>query len=366
MISALAPQFPEQRIDCSYGLDPAGQWRYYTRPTPGDANGSSPVRQIAASVHFSVQRGFFSDPFQLSLATETPNAVIRFTIDGSVPSGTNGTLYTNSILINTTRVVRAAAFATGCLPSVVKTHTYFYGLPATRQLLPALSLVTATNNLFGPTGIMEVRPRNTTKHGIAWERPVSAEWIRPEDNGGFQIDCGIRVQGGDYVRARYDPKGSLPFNKYSFRLYFRGDYGPGRLDYPVFPNCPVRSFDSISLRAGMNDPSNPYIRDELVRRLSADTGLVASHGTFVNLFINGVYKGYYNPAEHISADFLQSWLGGDGNWDLLAQSGEVQEGDMVAWNALRSWVSNKDLNIRANYQPPAGWIWRILRITCCP
>ena len=32
-------------------------------------------------------------------------------------------------------------------------------------------------SLFGPTGIMEVRPRNTTKHGIAWERPGSLELI---------------------------------------------------------------------------------------------------------------------------------------------------------------------------------------------
>jgi len=110
--------------------------------------------------------------------------------------------------------------------------------------------VTANTNLFGATGIMEVNPRNTTKHGIAWERPVSVEYIQPWDNDGFDLEAGLRIQGGGYVRERYDPEGSLPFSKYSFRLYFRGDYGTSRLEFPIFPGSAVTDFDKIVLRAG--------------------------------------------------------------------------------------------------------------------
>lgn len=339
-VSEFHPTFPEQRNDVSFGLDANGAWRYFHTPSPGAANGVSTITNVVAPVHFSVQRGFFSTPFTLRLATETPGATIRYTFDGSVPTEANGMEYTEPLTIDRVRIVRAAAFKTNHLPSIVRTHTYLFNVPLSRRRLPALSLVTATNNLFGRTGIMEVNPRNTTKHGIAWERPVSAEFIRPEDNEGFQVDCGIRIQGGAYIRERYDYRTSaLPESKYSFRLYFRGDYGPGRLEYPLFPDTTVRSFDTIVLRAGMNDPTNPFIRDELARELASDLGQPAAHGTFVHLFLNGQYKGYYNPTERIDIDFLRTYHGGGDDWDLIAQSSEIREGDAQAWNALRNYVN---------------------------
>lgn len=351
VVSELAPKYPPQRNNYSYGLTAAGDWRYFATATPGGVNGASLISAMVEPVHFSVSRGFFGKPFNLSLACATPEAWIRYTTNGSLPTETNGVLYTNLIPVTATRIIRAAAFRTNWLPSRVDTHTYLVNLPVSRRYLPALSLVTASNNLYGQSGIMEVNPRNTTKHGLAWERPVSAELIRPEDNGGFHLDCGIRVQGGGYVRNLYDYRSSqLPYNKYSFRLYFRGDYGPGRLEYPLLPGITLQSFDAVSLRAGMNDPTNPYIRDELVRQLESDVGQVAAHGTFVNLFLNGVYKGYYNPTERIGSDFFRAWHGGTNDWDLMAMSGEVREGDNVAWEQLRAFIRTNSLAVATNYQ----------------
>ena len=102
-------------------------------------------------------------------------------------------------------------------------------------------------------------------------------------------------------------------------------------------------FDHLVLRAGMNDRVNPFIRDELVRRLHADMGQVAAHGTFVNLFVNGEYKGYYNPTERVRSSFMQAHHGGGAEWDVLTVDGEAQEGDDVAWNALRNLVEGEDV-----------------------
>ena len=348
--SELAPVFPEQRNDFSYGLDPDGEWKYHATPRPGLPNGISTITGLVAPVEFSVKRGFFVGSFQLSLHTATPGAEIRYTFDGTEPTPTTGFAYNGLVLIDRTRIVRAAAFKTGLLPSLTRTHTYIFNPAASLRYLPALSLVTAPNNLYGATGIMEVNPRNTTQHGMAWERPVSVELIRPEDNGGFQIDAGIRVHGGGYIRERYDYRTtSLPASKYSFRLYFRGDYGPTKLDYPLIEDIPIDSFDEIVLRAGMNDHSNPFIRDEFARSLSADVGIVASHGTFVNLFLNGVYKGIYNPTERISRRFLQQWHGGGDQWDLIGSNNEVIEGDSAAWTALRNFVNSQSPAVPANY-----------------
>ena len=348
--------YPEQSPNYSYGRQTeVGKliWRYLGEATPGGANNTSTITGKVDDVHFSVERGFFNAPFSLSLACRTAGAEIRYTLDGSPPTLTNGIVYVAPISVAATRIVRAGAFASNQLPSGVRTHTYLMNLANNRRLLPVLSLVTATNNLYGRNGIMEFNPRNTTKHGVAWERPVSVELVRPGDNGGFQLDAGIRVAGGDYIRGLYNYRNaSPPEGKYSFRLYFRGDYGPGRLNYPVFPSTTLDSFNTLHVRAGMNDNTNPLIKDEFIRALSLDMGIPACHGTFVYLFLNGVYKGLYNPCERVDDDFLQAYHGGGELWDVLGPSNLVIRGDATAWNQLRT-VVRKDLTIATNYMAAA-------------
>ena len=67
--SVAASQFdyPEQRIDHSFGYDSSGQLRYFSAPTPGAANGASSIQSIAPPVHFSVSRGFFNAPRTTSM-----------------------------------------------------------------------------------------------------------------------------------------------------------------------------------------------------------------------------------------------------------------------------------------------------------
>lgn len=343
--------YPEQAPNHSYGRQIGGgqlRWSYFATATPGAANDSTTITGKVSEVHFSVERGFFNAPFSLNFACATAGAEIRYTLDGSPPTATNGVVYAGPISITTTRIVRAAAFAPSQLPSRVRTHTYLMNLANNRRLLPVLSLVTATNNLYGRNGIMEFSPRNTTKHGAAWERPVSVELIRPEDNGGFQLDAGIRVAGGDYIRGRYNYRSAPPEGKYSYRLYFRGDYGPGRLNYRIFPESTLDSYNTLHLRAGMNDHSSPFIKDEYLRALTLDVGITACHGTFVYLFLNGVYKGLYNPCERVDDDFLQAYHGGGKLWDVLGPGNQAIRGDTAAWSQLRT-VVRRDLTIASNY-----------------
>ncbi|MBL9128800.1 MAG: lamin tail domain-containing protein, partial [Verrucomicrobiales bacterium] len=348
--------YPEQGANHAYGRENnVGEWRYFVGGSPGAANGVSPIRTTVDEVRFSVPRGFIQGAFRLTLSCPTPGATIRYTTNGSPPTLVDGFTYSTGIVVTASRVVRAAAFRTNALPSRIATHTYIMNPTGTRLRVPTLSLVTATNNLYGRTGIMEVNPRNTTKRGAAWERPVSVEWIRPEDNEGFQVDCGLRLQGGDYVRGQYDYRSSaLPFSKYSFRLYFRGEYGQGRLNYPLFPETTQTSFDTVVLRAGMNDVQNPFLTDEFVRALVRDTGQPSPAGTFVHLFLNGAYKGYYNPCERVDIDFLRAYHGGGEKWDLMAQVGEVREGDATAFNTLRTLASTRDLTLPTQYRDVAS------------
>jgi len=368
--------YPEQRNDISYGVDSFGTPFYYANPTPGATNGASTILGVCAPVHVNVPRGHFITPFALTLSCATPGATLRYTTDGSEPT-VNSTVFPNSLTISNTTLFRAAAFKANHLPAKTITHTYFFNLPASIRSLPVFSIVTASNNLYGPAGILGISGgnydtgpwlangpndyHNPSKHGLAWERETSVEWIRPEDNSGFQAECGIRVQGSDWQRPRLSTT-----SKFSFRLYFRGDYGEGRLEYPLFPLTGVQSFDQLVLRAGFNEQYNPFIRDEIHRRLSSDMNSIASHGTLAVVFINGVYytsSPWYNPCERVHEEFFEEHLGGGPDWDVVgpsfaSSSGAVGvvDGDRTDFQNLVSYVNNNAVVAPSVYTNIARWL----------
>ncbi|HXG49635.1 MAG TPA: lamin tail domain-containing protein [Methylomirabilota bacterium] len=105
--------YPPQRGDISYGVL-GGDLSLVTimgRPTPGAENDSAPPPP--AKVEFSRASGFFTEPFTVSLSSATPDAVIRYTLNGSVPSATNGFDYSAPIAVNGTTRLRAVALAHG-------------------------------------------------------------------------------------------------------------------------------------------------------------------------------------------------------------------------------------------------------------
>jgi len=245
--------------------------------------------------------------------------------------------------VNETTTIRAVAVKPAWLDSAVETHTYIFlddaihqpfnpaGFPASwgptaadyemdpsivtgneneakEALLsiPTISIVTDINNLFDPAiGIYS----NPTRSGVAWERPVSAEWINPDGSTGFQIDCGLRIAGGFSRNPGVT-------DKHSLRLLFKGIYGPTKLDFPMFDaEDAVERFDTITLRANANDSHGKggsggcgygeaqFIRDEFVRQTQTVMGRPSSHGTFAHLYINGLYWGFYNPVERPASSF---------------------------------------------------------------
>ena len=86
---------------------------------------------------------------------------------------------------------------------------------------------------------------NAIGEGRRWERPVTAEWLSSEGEVGFSMRAGLRLHGGG-SRRHAD-------GKQSFRLYFRGEYGPQELAYALFGAGPGQTYDRLVLRAGYND-----------------------------------------------------------------------------------------------------------------
>ncbi|MEN6307692.1 MAG: lamin tail domain-containing protein [Anaerohalosphaeraceae bacterium] len=186
--------------------------------------------------------------------------------------------------------------------------------------------------------------------------------MRSGEDFEFQEDCGLRVHGSAWMRPRYTPPPQTgtwwDTNKFSFRLYFRSLYGDTAFNHAVLDQFPeVDKIDTLVLRAGHNDQSNPFVRDEMIRRLQNDMGQYGSRGTFVNLFINGDYKGYYNLCERIDEDFCQQWFDSDQKWDVVGwvvpgntpSYLEARDGDMTAFNAFINYAVNNNLANPVNY-----------------
>jgi hypothetical protein len=369
--------FGKQTSDVSYGRYPDGgaELRFFGEPTPAQPNNEGYLGQIEP-LRFSHERGFYGSSFLLTITCPTEDAEILYTTDGRVPNDDSGRFIagkpnTGPLWMTTTACIRAMAVKPGWKPTDVSTRTYIFNAPANVRSLPVISLVGDERTTFyEPDGVMAIvggsynngvwtssgagSYNNVLSRGL--ERPVSCEWLYPADDvASFQIDCGLRVHGSDYMRPRYVRQNGLwsGAGKFSLRLYFRGAYGTSWLDRPLFAESDVERFKSIVLRAGHNDLTNPFIKDELIRRLLKDMGSAGPVGTMANLFINGQYKGYFNPTEHIKEEACQQWFDSDKPWDVMTMNG-IRDGNATAWNAMIDYARSNNLAIDAYYQEMAG------------
>ena len=360
VIQEFAPEYPQQRVDNSFGINGSGnRFGFIATPTPGAVN-NEPFGGIIDDTNFMPRRGVFSAPFQLTITSTEPGSTIRYTLDGSEPSETSGLIYTSPITISSTTTVRAMAFKANFISTNIDTQTYIFpaqvatqsqarpagwpntdpngqvlrfgmnpgvvnnaGAAAIEQALraiPSMSIVTPLENLVDPqTGIYV----NAGSRGRAWERPASLELVTPGDEPDFQIDCGVRVRGG-FSRSNANPK-------HAFRFFFRGSYGDSTLEFPLFGTEGVDEFNRIDLRtsqnyswAFQNDPQNTFLREVLGRDLQRESGQPYTKSRYYHLYVNGQYWGLYMTQERAQRDYAESYLRGDENdFDVLKSQGNT-------------------------------------------
>ena len=84
---------------------------------------SEPSEQVAP-VKSSHEPGVVNSGTEIELSTETEDAMIYYTTDGSEPTEENGTLYDEPLIITEDIVIKAVAMKDGFLPSDVATFNY--------------------------------------------------------------------------------------------------------------------------------------------------------------------------------------------------------------------------------------------------
>lgn len=100
----------------------AARGRFFIDNLTITVSGGTP---IAAQPTFSSPTGLYTAPISLTISSETPNASIYYTLDGSTPT-TSSMPYTAPFTINQTTTVKAIATASGYNNSSVASATYTF------------------------------------------------------------------------------------------------------------------------------------------------------------------------------------------------------------------------------------------------
>ena len=404
VLQEFAPSFPKVRKgqSCGYRFKGdrlvSGQPTVFAKPTPGARNDAPSVEPRVADTKFSIDRGFYQDPFEVELTSATEGAEIRYTLDGSPPSMEEGLVYDEPIRVETTTVLRVMAWKEGHLPTDIDTASYIFTSEVLRQpvrpdgwpthyeaklnpffarmagpdavdekgvivkyamtppeklgvtegeleeallALPSLSVVTDRKHFFDKKTGIHVKPEG---RGRSWERPVSVELIDPRGREkGFQIDGGIRIRGG---HSR-----SPACQKHAYRLYFRKEYGAGELSYPLFGDEGKDRFDDIDLRTAQNysyhysdSVHHTLLRDVFSRDCQRDLGQPYTRSRYYHLYLNGLYWGIYQTQEHAEASYAARYFGGeDEDFDVLkakpSSDGRATDGTDRGWKRLWKMVN---------------------------
>lgn len=340
IVDQLAGLKKQPAPNIAYGrlTDGADTWGYQAQPTPARANCGRIANEVLGNPVFSHTGRVVTDQQSFTLTVTLPKgtpeqAVVRFTLDGTEPTE-QSPVFPQSMLINTTRVVRAKIFCDGYLSPPSTAHSYLF-FP--RQLtLPVVSIVTNNRYLNDPKIGIYVEGNyksGTPNYQYDWRRPVNLEFFEAANKPAVinQL-CETRIMGG---ATRSNPRKSLA-------LYANKRFGEKRFQHEFFPDQRpgIDDFKSICLRNAGNDFDYLFMRDAVIQRSMAqhaDIDWQAYRPAIV--YVNGQYQGMLNIRERSNEDNIYSNYDGLEDLDMFENWWELKEGDWNNYNAFRDFYA---------------------------
>ena len=326
-------------------------WSVFTTATP-NANNTGAMLEYAPMPSFSQTSGYYNAPFDLTLSSTDPNAIIYYTTDGSKPDNTS-TQYSGPFNISSTSVVKAVAYSTnGSVPSsFIDYHTFFINDTHT---IPILSVSGDSVAVLIEDGI---RTLGSWWNGTPHEPLGTIEWF---DKNGVLIDKG----SGEFNKHGND---SWAYDQRGFDFVMRDQFGYNHaLQDKLFDTKSRDKFQRVIVKAAANDNypfsfggTGAHIRDAYIHHLSqlADLRLDERSTKSCILYLNGQYWGVYEMREKVddhdftdyyydqdknNIQFLKTW---GGTW--VEYGGPQAQTD---WDNLKNYITTNSMANQANYQ----------------
>ena len=333
--------------DISWGRFPDGSdnWNYFYTPTPAARNLNKIYYGQCEDPVFTMESGFYATPDQAYISTEDPNLKIYYTTDGAIPTE-QSTPYLGGIIIDKTSTIRARSFSEDLIPSRTFTKNYFIGEDYS---FPVVSVTTDPYNLYDSDyGLFPYsNPYWESNLFQDWERPANIQLFETDQKQGFELEAGIKVHGG-LTRGQ---------TVKSLAVMARSKYGASKINYKIFKDKELSSFNNIVLRNGGNDCAYAIMRDAFMHAIiRGEMDLELSSSRPAVVYLNGNYWGVHDIREKLNEHFIAGNRNIDpDNIDLLEYvhySSEVQEvkGSAGDFNALIGFIRNHDLSQADNYE----------------
>ncbi|MGA3019851.1 MAG: chitobiase/beta-hexosaminidase C-terminal domain-containing protein [Bryobacteraceae bacterium] len=143
---------------------------------------------LAAAPTFSPSGGTYTAAQTPTLSSTTSGATIRYTLDGSTPSETAGTVYTAPFAINGTTTVKAMAYASGLTDSSVATAIY---------------TILAAAPTFRPSGGTYTAAQSVTLHSTTSGATIryTLDGSTPSETAGTVYTAPFTISGTTTVKA---------------------------------------------------------------------------------------------------------------------------------------------------------------------
>lgn len=327
----------------------AATWSVFLNPTPNASNNTATAYQeYATTPAMNQASGFYPGAISVSLSSPDPNVTIRYTLNGSTPTGTSAT-YSSPINISATTVLRAKAFSsTANIPaSFTESNTYFIRLPHTVNVMSVFG-----DNIMTLMGGTQISPQ------------CGAEYF--DSSGTFKTE--------GYGTANKHGNDSWFYAQRGIDFICHDEYGYSHaLQHRIFNMKTRKEFQRVIIKAAANDnypfegqPNNNFpgeyggahIRDQYVHTVSQKAKLHLDERTWAPmiLYVNGQYWGvydirekvddkdfvdYYHDTKEDSLQMLKTW---GTTW---SEYGGAQA--QTDWNNLVNFVNSNNMTVAANY-----------------
>jgi hypothetical protein len=357
--------YPAISYNQSYGrvVDGANDAVEFITPTYKASNEAGFQKRY---ITFSQERGIYPAGFALNISAQ-PGLTIRYTLDGKYPSRTSGTIYSAPIPISKTTTVKAIAYDSIGNSEIIA-HSYILQDNYANETRNGnewqyKSSISAAEYAQAITQFPIVSistgaelPSKLSDGSVNWVNG-SVEYIENHVSGhaNFFSNALTGIFGNE--SARY-------FNP-GIKFKFHRDAGVKKPDYSFFEAYPgdvykiPEKVQTIELKEGQDGPGrNVYgsgftrFSEKITMNLQKEMGKYALETRYVNLFVNGKYRGVKTMRNDFKQQNFEELFGDDGdNYtkmvfnDSSFDTGEVEagEGDVAVLNEIKALAAAKDL-----------------------
>ncbi len=327
--------------------DGSNEWRYALEPTPGSSNNNAATAvAYAARPSMNQSAGFYNGSVTVAISSTEPNAVVRYTLDGSEPTE-DSPLYEQPLVLTQTTVVKAATFSNNDLifPSFVQFNTYFVNEDHSLAVIS----IASDQVLELANGNEDLRPTG------------SIEYFDKEKQRKARTYGELNSHGQD----------SWVNDQRSLDWVSRDEMGyNAAINEALIPQLSTRDeFQRIILRAAGDDnypashhaanEGSAHVRDAYIHNLATRGGLFLDvrKSEKCIVYLNGQYWGVYDIREKVDDHDYTDYYYGQGKYDIqyIKTWGNTwaEYGGQLAlnnWAALRAYIMNNNMTDADKFQ----------------